>query len=50
MYINFPNINPIIFSVGPLKAYWYGFMYFISFVFAMWYGKKKLKKNQIKKR
>jgi phosphatidylglycerol:prolipoprotein diacylglycerol transferase len=41
MYMMFPNFNPIIISIGPVSAHWYGLMYFISFTFAMWYGKKK---------
>lgn len=46
MYITFPNFNPVIFSVGPISAHWYGFMYFISFSFSMWYGKKLSFKNK----
>ncbi|WDI78484.1 prolipoprotein diacylglyceryl transferase [Candidatus Purcelliella pentastirinorum] len=30
-YIN--NINPIILHFGPIKIYWYGLMYYISFLF-----------------
>lgn len=45
MYINFPKFNPIIFSIGPFSAHWYGFMYVISFIFAIIYGKKLLKKK-----
>lgn len=41
MYMMFPNFDPIIISIGPVSAHWYGLMYFISFTFAMWYGKKK---------
>lgn len=48
MYINFPHLNPIIFSIGPISGRWYGFMYIISFIFALWYGKKNIKKKQIK--
>ncbi|QCI16102.1 prolipoprotein diacylglyceryl transferase [Buchnera aphidicola] len=46
MYIFFPHLNPIIFSIGPISAHWYGFMYFISFLFAIWYGKKSNFNNQ----
>lgn len=31
-----PNFNPIIYTIGPISFYWYGFMYVLSFVFAMW--------------
>ncbi|QCI22285.1 prolipoprotein diacylglyceryl transferase [Buchnera aphidicola] len=47
MYIIFPKLNPIIFSIGPISARWYGFMYFISLIFALWYGKKIALKNKI---
>ncbi|QIQ42010.1 MAG: prolipoprotein diacylglyceryl transferase [Buchnera aphidicola (Microlophium carnosum)] len=48
MYIFFPNLNPIIFTIGPISARWYGFMYLVSFIFAMWYGKKNSIKNKKK--
>ncbi|WP_425619586.1 prolipoprotein diacylglyceryl transferase [Buchnera aphidicola] len=47
MYIFSPKFNPIIFSIGPISAHWYGFMYVISFIFATWYTKYN-KKNKIK--
>lgn len=28
----YPNIDPIAFSIGPLKVHWYGLMYLIGFV------------------
>ncbi|AEO08777.1 prolipoprotein diacylglyceryl transferase [Buchnera aphidicola str. Ak (Acyrthosiphon kondoi)] len=46
MYIFFPNLNPIIFTIGPISARWYGFMYIIGFLFAVWYGKKCIIKNK----
>lgn len=46
MYIHFPKFNPIICSIGPFSAHWYGFMYVISFIFAIIYGKKLIKKKQ----
>ncbi|QCI22875.1 prolipoprotein diacylglyceryl transferase [Buchnera aphidicola] len=48
MYIFFPKLNPIIFTIGPISAHWYGFMYIVSFLFAMWYGKKRSIKNKEK--
>ncbi len=30
--LNFPNIDPVIFSFGPLKLHWYGFMYAVGFL------------------
>ncbi|HYW02406.1 MAG TPA: prolipoprotein diacylglyceryl transferase [Gammaproteobacteria bacterium] len=32
----YPNINPIAFSVGPVKVHWYGIMYLIGFA-GGWY-------------
>jgi len=48
MYIFFPDFNPVIFSIGPISARWYGFMYLISFLFAIWYGKKRNIQNKKK--
>ncbi len=36
----FPNIDPVLFSVGPLSVHWYGIGYVIGILFAWWYGKK----------
>ena len=33
--LNFPNIDPVIFSFGPLKLHWYGLMYAVGFL-AFW--------------
>ncbi len=33
-----PNINPIAFSIGPLRVHWYGLMYVLAFVGAWWLG------------
>lgn len=35
-YLAFPKFNPVIFSLGPIFLYWYGLMYLVGFVFAMW--------------
>ncbi|MBS0849447.1 prolipoprotein diacylglyceryl transferase [Citrobacter sp. JGM124] len=35
-YLRFPNIDPVLFSIGPISLHWYGLMYLIGFVFAMW--------------
>jgi phosphatidylglycerol---prolipoprotein diacylglyceryl transferase len=42
----YPHINPVAFSLGPIKVHWYGLMYLISFVAAwalMLYRAKKFK-------
>lgn len=35
-YLAFPQFDPIIFSVGPISLHWYGLMYLVGFIFAMW--------------
>ena len=37
----FPEIDPIIFQIGPLAIRWYGLMYVIGFVFAWWLAKRR---------
>ena len=34
--LNYPNIDPVIFSIGPAKVHWYGLMYVIGFA-AVWF-------------
>lgn len=41
-YFIFPNINPIIFSFGPISVHWYGIMYFLGFIFAIWLGSRRI--------
>lgn len=36
--LTYPTIDPTLFSIGPLTIHWYGFMYFIGFVFALMLG------------
>ncbi|XRY30820.1 MAG: prolipoprotein diacylglyceryl transferase [Buchnera aphidicola (Tetraneura akinire)] len=48
LLIQTPIINPIILSIGPISIYWYGTMYLMSLIFALWYGKKNAKKQKIK--
>ncbi|MCP4177791.1 MAG: prolipoprotein diacylglyceryl transferase [bacterium] len=42
--IQFPDINPVILKIGPLKIHWYGVMYLVGFVsawiLAVWRSKK----------
>lgn len=35
-YWVFPQFDPVIFSLGPVSLRWYGLMYLIGFIFAMW--------------
>jgi phosphatidylglycerol:prolipoprotein diacylglycerol transferase len=41
----YPEIDPIIFSFGFLKVRWYGLMYLIGFVFAIFLAKKRCQKS-----
>ncbi|GAA0599616.1 prolipoprotein diacylglyceryl transferase [Paenochrobactrum glaciei] len=43
----FPDIDPVIFSVGPLAIHWYGLGYIIGILFAWWYGKKLLQNHRL---
>ncbi|MGS0534901.1 prolipoprotein diacylglyceryl transferase [Pseudoalteromonas sp. SaAl2] len=44
MALEFPQIDPIIFTVGPLSVRWYGLMYLIGFAFAMWWANRQAQK------
>ncbi|QIR06900.1 prolipoprotein diacylglyceryl transferase [Salinivibrio costicola] len=35
-YITFPSIDPILVELGPIAIRWYGLMYLVGFVFALW--------------
>ncbi len=45
--LTFPNIDPIIFSVGPFAVHWYGLGYIVGILFAWWYGKLLLSRNDL---
>jgi len=32
--LRYPDINPIAFSLGPVKVHWYGIMYLLGFASA----------------
>jgi phosphatidylglycerol:prolipoprotein diacylglycerol transferase len=36
----FPDIDPIILSIGPLAIHWYGVGYVAGILFAWWYGRR----------
>lgn len=36
------QIDPIIFSLGPLKLHWYGLMYLLGFLAAWWLGRLRI--------
>lgn len=43
-YLQFPKIDPIIFSIGPVSVHWYGVTYLVGFIFAMWLAVRRSKK------
>ncbi|GMQ47544.1 prolipoprotein diacylglyceryl transferase [Vibrio sp. 10N] len=44
-YIQFPNIDPVLFELGPLSVRWYGLMYLIGFAFALWLANRRADKS-----
>lgn len=43
-FLVFPQIDPIIFSIGPIGVRWYGLMYLLGFAFAMYVANKRADK------
>ncbi len=43
--LNYPEIDPVIFSIGFLKIRWYGLMYLTGFVIAIMLAKIRIKKS-----
>ena len=43
--LNYPEIDPIIFSIGPLAVRWYGLMYVIGFLAAWVLAKKRARES-----
>ncbi|NCP64929.1 MAG: prolipoprotein diacylglyceryl transferase [Paraglaciecola sp.] len=41
-YYVFPQIDPAIFTIGPISLRWYGLMYLVGFVAAFWLAGKRL--------
>lgn len=39
--LKYPEIDPVIFGIGPLKVRWYGMMYVIGFVAGWWLAKRR---------
>ena len=38
--LNFPDIDPVIFSLGPFAVHWYAVAYIAGLIFASWYMKR----------
>lgn len=43
--VNYPEINPVALSIGPITVYWYGLMYLLAFVTAWGLGVYRAKKR-----
>ena len=43
--LTYPEIDPIIFGIGPLKIRWYGLMYVIGFLLAWWLARRRAKSS-----
>lgn len=43
--LTYPEIDPVIFSIGFLKIRWYGLMYVIGFLFAWWLAKRRCRRQ-----
>lgn len=44
--LRYPQIDPIAFSVGPLKVHWYGLMYLLGFVVAWLLGRYRASRSE----
>ncbi len=42
--LTYPEIDPIIFSIGVIKIRWYGLMYVIGFLLAWWLARRRCKR------
>ncbi|UUP16339.1 prolipoprotein diacylglyceryl transferase [Nitratireductor thuwali] len=43
----FPQIDPVIFQVGPLAVHWYGLGYVVGILFGWWYAKRLVANNRL---
>jgi phosphatidylglycerol:prolipoprotein diacylglycerol transferase len=43
----FPDIDPVILNIGPIKIYWYSIAYIIGIVFGFWYIKILAKRQNL---
>ncbi len=43
--LRYPEIEPVIFSIGPLAIRWYGMMYLLGFLAAYFLGRRQAKKK-----
>jgi len=43
--LNYPEIDPVIFSFGVVKVRWYGLMYVVGFLLAWWLARRRATKS-----
>jgi phosphatidylglycerol:prolipoprotein diacylglycerol transferase len=39
--LTYPDIDPVAFSLGPVKVHWYGLMYVLGFIAAWWLARRR---------
>ena len=44
--MHYPQIDPIIFSLGPVALRWYGLMYLLGFAAVLWLGRRRASAQQ----
>ncbi len=44
--IVYPDIDPVVVALGPVKIHWYGMMYLIAFASVWWLGKRRASQPQ----
>ncbi len=40
LVLPFPDIDPVLFSIGPLAVHWYGLGYVVGILFGWWYARR----------
>lgn len=45
--LSFPNIDPVIFSIGPLSVHWYGVAYVVGILLGWWFAKRVVSNDNL---
>lgn len=45
--IHLHQIDPVAFSIGPLRVHWYGLMYLLAFAVAWWLGNRRIRDGRL---
>ncbi|MEN3158890.1 prolipoprotein diacylglyceryl transferase [Alkalimonas sp. NCh-2] len=40
-FLNYPSIDPVAISIGPVAVHWYGLMYLVAFLIAWWLANRQ---------